>query len=160
MVMADDMLPVPSCRRLLLGALEAKPDVCLSPFCMKRCTLEAVAAGKHWATSPDAVYGGATVLPTAWVAEWLSWDRAHLKPDYPHDDVRLAIWLVQTGRCVWYTAPSLFEHAGAAVGLHPNRNRVATILADGAPIDWARGLTDPVHSPGKGRSLDPKAWKV
>lgn len=161
MVLADDMLPVRSCHAMLMAAIAANPEACLCLFTMRGCAREAVEAGKHWAITPDGVWGGATVMPTAWIHEWLEWDRKHLKHDYIHDDTHIAIWLAEKGYPVWHLAPSIVEHVGAAYGLHPNRNRVAAVLAkDGEVIDWTAGLKDPIKGSRGDRVDAPDAWII
>ena len=162
LVLADDMVPPRGANEQLIGAIEAKPDACLCLFTMRRCTREAVEQGKHWAVTPDGVWGGAILMPTSWVTEWLAWDRANVRPDYGHDDVRIALWLVATKRKVWHTAPSLVEHVGAAFGLHPNKNRIASVMMrPNEQIDWKQGLTDPLVDPHRTRSVEAKEkWQL
>jgi len=162
LALADDMVPPKGARDVLLSALTARPDACICLFTMRRCTVDALAVSKHWAVTPDGVWGGAVVLPTPWVSEWLTWDAGHVRPDYPHDDVRMALWLVKCGREVWHTAPSLFEHVGASYGLHPNSKRVASaLLQPGEVIDWSKGLRDPLRDWKKTRSMEaPATWRI
>lgn len=42
--------------------------------------------------------GGALCMPTRWIRKWLRWCDENVRPDYPHDDARLHLWLTRCGR--------------------------------------------------------------
>jgi hypothetical protein len=138
LVLTDDMVPCPNFCELASGAVSARPDMPISFFSMRRCIREALEDGLHWVQINDGFWGGASLLPAADIAAFLRWETETIDPDYRSADRRVAAWILETGRCVNVTAPSLLEHAGAAHSTIGNSNwrRHATAFATGRPIDW------------------------
>lgn len=163
LVMAEDMLP---CRRfydLATAALEARSDSLVNFFTPRLETLVAPARerGVHWGLGADATWGGSVAMPREWIGEFLRWEAEMISPDYPHDDGRLALWAIETGREVWVTVPSLLQHVGASRSVTGHggitRNRVAAwYVDDPGDIDWTLGLLNPARSP---RMLGPVTRK-
>lgn len=155
LVLQDDFLPAMPFLSLVAGALAVKPDVPVALFTMRQVINQARDADSSWAVSPEGLWGGSTVIPAAWSAEFLAWERAHIDPDYVHDDRRLVVFLHHTGRLpVWHTVPSLLQHTDAPSALgHAWRMfgqpRQATWFErQPDPIDWTRGADAPVKGAG------------
>lgn len=167
LVLQEDMLPCPNFRVAVEGAIAARPNDILCLFTSRHETLVRPAreAGKSWAVAPDATWGGSVVLPKVMIPKFLAWERMYVSPDYRHDDGRLALWAMATGRKVWVTVPSLLEHVGATRSVQGygggiNRNRVASWYAeDGAAIDWTQGADDPVMGKAMLGPVTKREWK-
>lgn len=133
------MLPCPNFLSLLNGAVEARPDSMICFFSMRGVLLEAKDQGLSWIETENGLWGGAMVMPTDYIPQWLKWERANVKPDYPWDDTRMKLWAEHAVIPRFITAPSLAQHEGAAVSLvgNANRRRVSPWVSDGSPVDWS-----------------------
>jgi hypothetical protein len=154
-LMSDDCVLTPRFKEHLETIVALKPDDCLSPFIMRPKVIDAArVVGKHWIVG-DAPYGLCVVLPTPWVGAFLRWERQHIQPGYPHDDVRLALWLDSIDKQVWYPVPTLCQHGeptnSTIAGKGGNPAWVSTWVAGGEDIDWTIGLDDPFIAPPTGR---------
>ena len=49
------------------------------------------------------------------IADFLSWEQKHIRPDFKHDDSRLAMYLVEKKIPAMCPMPSLVEHIGASL---------------------------------------------
>lgn len=141
LVLADDMMPCLQFPELLLAALTERPDEIVTLFSMRRCIGDALARNLAWVETSDCSFGGAVVMPTPVVREFLDWELEHVAAEEHHDDTRIAAFAEATGRSIFLTAPSLVEHMAPARSLvgQSNSRRVAFAYSDGSPIDWATG---------------------
>jgi hypothetical protein len=143
LVMQDDVAVQPGCLANLRGILAARPDACISLFSPRATVRKAVLSGVAWLETADGCWGQALILPRAWVSEWLAWCQCTIRLDYPHDDARLAMWLMTTGRSCFITCPSLVEHAGADAstvghgGSAAWPTRAASLLQPDVAVDWS-----------------------
>lgn len=151
-VFADDMVPVPGFRAAISAALDAQPKETVCVFSARPTAVRAAKeAGVHWATSVDGAWGGAVIMPAASVSEFVEWADANVPLAFPHDDRRITLWNLATGRTVWLTLPTLVDHAApneSLVGHGGGPYRASFWLADDATgIDWTRGIERPVRLP-------------
>ena len=81
----------------------------------------------RWVQIPDGVWGQAIVLPQSMIADFLSWEKKHIRPDFKHDDSRLAMYLVEKKIPAMCPMPSLVDHAGAESSIvgQSNKNKRA-----------------------------------
>lgn len=131
------------------AVVAARPAHILSLFSMGRGdVLKAKERGVSWAWGPDAAYGQALLMPRDEVRRFLAWEVDHVRPDYPHDDNRVAMYARCTGQGIWVPCPNLVNHGepGASLLGHSNRHRVARWY-DPTPahVDWSLGLDAPVR---------------
>lgn len=147
--LADDMLPVRGCMASLRNAVAVQPEAILVLHTARPTVVAAaLESGTRWATGQNAVWGGAMLMPAPWVFDFLKWEAANIKPDYPHDDTRLKLWAMTHDRPVYVLVPSLVEHVGwdASIVGHGLLNRRTILLADdAAAIDWSVGADRPVR---------------
>jgi len=148
-VMQDDALPCENFGSLMTGAIAANPHEVITLHSMSRRFVdEARERGSAWAWGPDAAYGQAMIMPRELVMEFLQWSERHIAPSFKHDDDRLGLWARCTGRGVYVTCPNLIDHAEPTRSLlgHSDCRRVARWFSDGSPVDWHRGLRNPVRA--------------
>lgn len=150
LVLADDMLPARGFYGAALRAIDEQPHVPICFFTMRDKTLVARArnADSAWAVSADGGIGGAVLMPLDLASEFIRWADQHVSPDYPHDDGRLALWCILTGRQTWVTVPSILEHQGNGYSLvsHGGNRVAAWYVDDATSIDWSRGAQQPVKA--------------
>lgn len=169
LVLQDDAIPCAGFRDRVLEAIAARPRHVVTLYTHRAQQVAAArASGRAWCWGPDAAYGLAILMPRERVADFLAWERASVRPEYPHDDNRLTLWCRSTGEGVWVTCPQLVDHA-----------RLPSTLAHswpgGAPwfeplpgaIDWTAGTADPVRIPANVRAhvalIDPseaRRWPI
>lgn len=152
-VIQDD---VTLCRRFpdvaaeALSAVEAAIGAApVSFYCPRAIVRVARAAGVSWIWSRDGAWGVAMALPRALIVPFLDWVEDHVRPEFPHDDTRLALWARAHDLPILDSVPSLVDHAGIGVQSgagrsvmrHYDPRRVATWY-DPAPsgVDWYQGL--------------------
>jgi len=146
LVLQDDVIP---CRDFLEGAkaaLAAVPDQPVSFYANREVVTRIRARNDSaWAVIPDACWGQGLCLPVDQIGHFLRWSDEHIEPDYPHDDDRFVLYFLSLGRFVWYTMPSLLDHAGAGRSLMGHAGRVPQrarwFLGEeesALSIDWSR----------------------
>ena len=149
LVLEDDLV---LCEDFLEGVIEALSWAPHGPvnFYANRAVVERCREqGSSWARIEDGYWGQATCFPSDQVREFLSWDRANLRPDAFAHDSRKTVWGLATGKWVWCTVPSLVDHEGASSSTigYSNKNRRARwfIGANNSAlsVDWSQGVTDP-----------------
>ena len=160
LVMSDDTLP---CRNFIQAVKEMishKPDEIITLWNMRKIVLEAAAAGSSWYTTNEGVMGLATLMPVDVLADFLRWEKAHIDPDCPHDDARIAAFIRARHRRVWHPCPNLCEHRAPNDSLlgYNNCRKVSKLFigldADPLDIDWTKGLPNPPHGGGSVTGLD------
>lgn len=128
-----------------LAVVPGRPPVSLFSHRSKPAR-EAAAAGCHWFRRRDVLWGLAIALPVEFIAPWLYWCDRNVRPDYKHDDARLALFCMDTDSPGWYMTPSLVEHGAPGDSLlgNSNRGRVAHEFVGRDPgrpvVDWSRNL--------------------
>jgi hypothetical protein len=148
LVVQDDAEPCALFRERVLDAIAARPAHVVTLYTHRaREVASARERGAAWCWGPDAVYGVASLLPVAWIAPFLAWEREHVRADYPHDDNRLGLWARATGRGVWTTCPQLVDHASLPSTLRHRWTQRAPWPAGDDDIHWERGTADPVRIP-------------
>lgn len=151
----DDALP---CTDFLAGleqAIEHVPDdAVISPYLGKGRTVpirwEAMAraattAGASWVRTSKLMWGVTIVLPVRLIPEMVAW--ADRRVGIP-DDMRVAGWQDRRGGEVWYTWPSLVDHAPVpSLTKHRAADRRARTHHGGSALDllWSGPVvTDPM----------------
>ena len=154
LVMQDD---VELCNNFLNGVervVQAMPQEAISLYGNRKDFDVAKLEVRHWIGYKDPCWGVAVILPAEVTRDWLAWNNKYIKPEYPHDDVRLAAFLLFNDKRMWCPAPSLVEHLGAGKSLlsHKtpivNRARWYIGSADPTAIDWVAALKNPIITSG------------
>ena len=99
----------------------------------------AKAEDARWVEIPDGVWGTAMILPKEKVKDFLDWEARHIKPEFKHDDSRLAMFCLKRGTPVQCPMPSLVEHVGAKFSLlgQSNKRKVARwFIGKDDPLDY------------------------
>jgi hypothetical protein len=153
LVLQDDVMPCAHFFDGVRAALSAVPEVPVSFFCTRKVVLEAKAAGLSWVVIPDGAWGPAMCLPVGMIEPWLEWCERYVRPEFKHDDSRLAMYLLELRTPAWCTVPSLVEHIGAEHSLlgQGGARRVAKWFGgytfDARAVDWSRGVEHPLRAP-------------
>jgi hypothetical protein len=159
LVIQDDAIPCVAFMDQLSGAIAARPGSVIGLYTQRRqAVAKARDAGSSWIWGPDAVYGVAIVMPVPMVDAFLSWERSHIRSDYPHDDNRVALWARSLGIGCWITCPQLVDHAqGPSLLRHRWANGGAPwpIGSDISAVDWSAGLMNPARLPAS-----VQAWRA
>lgn len=122
-VLQDDAIPINDFLSHVEKAVEKRPDELISLYVgthrpWKHETLEAVAQADDvqasWLTARTLLWGVGVVLPTRLIPEMLE---GCSKSRLPYDQ-RLGVWIEKSGRKVYYTWPSLVDHADAPTVAH------------------------------------------
>lgn len=151
-LLQDDAL---LCRDFLPGLREAisnVPEAVISLFTIHDKVAEARLLSYSWIQQRDDVWGVGLVMPSAWASEFVRWCDINIPAGYLHDERRVAIWMMATGKACYSPVPSLVEHAGAVNSTlgHNDARCVASwfIGSDRSAldVDWSRGVSDPVYA--------------
>ena len=143
LILQDD---ITVCEDFLLSVHEVIKAYDESPICLyanRKICEQAKKQDAKWVRIPDGIWGPAVILPTKYISEFLFWEEKHIKPTFKHDDSRLAMWCVETGRKVMCPQPSLVQHDASQKSLlgqsHPFK--VARWFEKKSLIsrDWANG---------------------
>lgn len=144
MILQDD---ITVCQDFLLGVHELIRAYPESPICLyanRKVCETAMEKDARWVRIPDGIWGPAVILPQSLISEFLEWESVSIKPEFKHDDSRLAMWCVETGNKVMCPQPSLVQHKAAQKSLlgqsHPSK--VARWYDAKSPLarDWTNGL--------------------
>lgn len=150
LVLQDDMMPCRNFIPALYEIIRVKPEQIVHIFASSKRVIEALDAGKHWYTTPDASWGGSIILPRKHFG-WCEWADRHLQDFSPIcDDTRLDHYAICNQEPIWSVAPSLIEHIGydkSLIGNSPLTWRMSSkYIGDDDPmsIDWHKGADDPL----------------
>lgn len=140
LVLSDDAVLCDHFGELLLSAIDAKPDAVMSLCCWSRKIVDdAVLAKKSWIHSGDYAYGQALLLPCDLIEEMLDWNVENVKPNYKHDDGRVALWAKGTKRGIHTPVPQLVRH-GESESLLGHRPAIglgtALFASDRRDVNW------------------------
>jgi hypothetical protein len=111
--------------RDVIASNPTEPLSLFSPY--GRHAQQAQKAGHRWYRRKDAMWGQATVWPRALVEPLIAFGDRMFQDDFIMEDTRIAAFLLEARRPMWYTVPALVQHAGAArsmIGLS-NKQRIA-----------------------------------
>jgi len=127
LVLQDDVILCGQFVKVIKKCIEAYPEHPLGLYANRKICEEAKKKDIRWVQIPDGVWGQAIVLPQSMIADFLSWEKKHIRPDFKHDDSRLAMYLVEKKIPAMCPMPSLVDHEGAATSTlgHSNKNRRA-----------------------------------
>jgi hypothetical protein len=122
-----------------LGVLPRTAEV-VAPYSNRKFT-EKLPTGS-FARIRDGVWGVCTVFRRDALAEFLKWEVTHVRPEFKHDDSRVAIWMIETGRESWCMVPSIVQHLDgkSIAGNNPPQARQARRFVD--PCHWIRWSAD------------------
>lgn len=158
LVLQDDVL---LCERFVercTAAIDAAPGNPMAFFTFNRgAVAKARAQNSSWYADDSPGSGLATCLPASLVYDFLRWEKAHVAWQFKHDDGRLRMWGMATGRKFLVSTASLVQHLGekSVQGNRPPIDRSAPwFLMGNEPIDWSRGADGSVvHS-------RPDVWRM
>lgn len=148
-ILQDDAVPVDRFKRLVYEAVEQRPDDVIGLYVgtyrpAALAVLEAVhtaeETGASWLRSRDLHWGVGTVFPTSLIKEMTSWCAEHSKLPY---DQRVSEWLRLVERPVYYTWPSLVDHADTPTVIKGRVKNTPARVAHrvGAPV-WNDRVVD------------------
>lgn len=115
-ILQDDAVPIPDFRKHVEAAVKQRPDKLLSLYLgthrprreeVLRTVAKAEKSSASWIVSDSLHWGVAVVVPVALISEILSTVRSSRLPY----DQRISEWAHATGATVYYTWPSLVNHA-------------------------------------------------
>lgn len=141
-VLQDDALPVEQFRDHLQVAIETKPEAIISLYTgthrpRKAQVIKAVREAEEreasWLVADTLMWGVGVVLPTAWVPDMLG---AAEKIRIPYDQ-RVGYWAEKRGHPVYYTWPSLVDHADVETVAHKGKQGVRVAHKTGVP-NWSK----------------------
>lgn len=128
-VLQDDALPIPDFRRQAEAALLKAPKTAVSFYVgtgrprvlsVLSAIEQADSVGASWIRADTLLWGVAVAMPTADIPAYLEWsDRAD---HFPYD-TRIGQWYLRQGKEVYYTWPSLADHADGPTLVHSDRPR-------------------------------------
>lgn len=129
-VLQDDALPVPEFRRHASAALAHAPQTAVSfyvgtsrprPTKVMDAIDEADKVGATWLRADTLLWGVAVAMPTAHLAAYLEW--SNRATHFPYD-TRIGQWYLRQGIEVYYSWPSLVDHADGVSLVHADRARL------------------------------------
>ncbi|HVQ39688.1 MAG TPA: hypothetical protein VMS31_19265, partial [Pyrinomonadaceae bacterium] len=91
------------------------------------------------------------IWPTGLIHEFIDWQRTHIAPNFPWEDVRVNMWLIKTSKQAFATVPSLIQHLGCGaslLGLNGLSKTAAWYVGDhrsALGIDWTQGRRSPAR---------------
>lgn len=142
------------------AVVRARPDSVVALYTNAHSVWRARERGESWVEKAGAS-GPALVWPRELIGEFLRWQEAHVRQDFPWDTVRVSMWLIKTGRKAFATVPSLVQHLGcgaSTLGLN-GRSKVAAWYVgserSALGVDWTRGLSLPVR---EATNIPPEWW--
>jgi len=89
----------------------------------------------------DGVWGQGVALRRTAILRFMAWERRHINPAMPpHDDQRVALWLIETGGEAWVMRPSIVDHFGDKLSTMghrpPNPRRAADFATDASLLSF------------------------
>lgn len=160
-LLQDDVLLAKGFREALGRALSVLPKEAevVAPYASRKIVAEAT---DSWVHIRDGVWGAALCMRRDSVLSWLKWERAHVLPDFKHDDSRISMWLIETGRVSWVMVPSIVEHLGdthSTLGNRSVRPRVASrFIHDATDTHWPLPSGGITYSAGSSMTKYRKEW--
>lgn len=133
-ILQDDAVPVENFRKHVMDAVNHKPDEMISLYVgthrpRKQQVLDAVELAESqnasWLVANTLMWGVGVVLPTSRIQEMLD-KTAKIRLPY---DQRLGAWAETTGRSVYYTWPSLVDHADEETVAHVGKKQQGKRIA-------------------------------
>ena len=150
LVIQDDIQTCENFIDTLKHCIETYPEYPLGLYANRKICEQARKKDIRWVQIPDGVWGQAIVLPQSMIADFLSWEKKHVRPDFKHDDSRLAMYLVEKKIPAMCPMPSLVEHIGASHSIvgQSNKNKVARwFVAKKDYLEYNWGQKDYLKSP-------------
>lgn len=135
LVVHDDALLCAGFAESALEAMRARPCDVVSFHCQRAEILEASKQGCAWVGFDTFAWGLANCMSVVDAAAFAEWGAQRINPDKRHDDLRLLLWLLETGdRRYWCTVPSLAQHNPSMVSVtnagHPNMGDTSPLYAE------------------------------
>jgi hypothetical protein len=110
---------------------------------------EAMKRNIRWIRTKAVRSAQALMIPSPLVPRWITWCDLNVREDYPHDDIRLEMYLIAERLYCWNTTPSLVQHrAGPSIRGRVNAenlpHQARYFVSDNDPLvfKWA---TDILH---------------
>jgi hypothetical protein len=106
LVLQDDIVICNNFVNGIFKVIEAFPNDIISLFHGPRKNFD---GSCRWGQS-EGVWGQAIVMPTGIVQEFLNWEEDNIHPSFMHDDSRVSLFAINTGRRVKVPFPNLVNH--------------------------------------------------
>jgi hypothetical protein len=141
-VLQDDAMPVEQFLDHLQVAVETKPEAIISLYTgthrprksqVTEAAKQADELGASWLVADTLMWGVGVVLPVGWVPDMLEFGR---KSKLPYDQ-RVGAWAENRGYPVFYTWPSLVDHADIETVAHKGKQGVRVAHKTGVP-NWSK----------------------
>ena len=157
LVMEDDVYLADHFFDAVRSAVDVLPDNAISFYCnyvAAKGIDTAVARGDHWATTPGpCMWGQALLIPSAWIDDYLAFDRRWFDDAYKMPDTRFGLWNYDRHRLIWVSVPSIVEHGDAPSLCRHYEGTVAgrgkhgylVDLEDARRHDWSLPAGKPAH---------------
>ena len=126
----------------LLKVIEARPTEVISLFCLPR---KGFAGLEHRWGEAEGVWGCGIVMPKDLIRDFLEWEQKNIRPDFPHDDSRLSLYLVKHKMTAKVPFPNLIDHLAlpSTFGARQKSRHSPCFLEQGRPADYDWTVTHP-----------------
>ncbi len=140
-VLQDDAVPIDDFRKHVTAAVTHRPDELISLYVgthrpRKLQVIHAVylaeSQSASWLMANTLMWGVGVVMPTARIQEMLD-KTAKIRLPY---DQRLGAWAETTGRSVYYTWPSLVDHADEETVAHAGKKQGVRVAHKVGVPNW------------------------
>jgi hypothetical protein len=141
LVLQEDVMPCTNFEDEVIKALSAHVarhgPAPVGFYCTYPEAQTAQKAGDAWLETYDGAWGQAIALSNLDISEFLYWTRLNIPAEYKHDDERIGLWSLLTGRRIFQTVPSLVDHAQIKSTLGHKWHNAASTFANGHPCpNW------------------------
>ena len=139
LVLQDDVKVCKNFIDTVYSLIKAKPNDPMCFYANRKVCEKAKEEDARWVSIPDGIWGQAVLLPVDMVQDFLMWEIEHIRPDFKHDDSRLAMYCVKKKTPVMCPMPSIVEHNGATRSVlgQSNKNKVARwFIGDNNSLDY------------------------
>ena len=155
LLLQDDVIVCDGFLTMAKEALAAVPREMVSFFTTRPgYAKRAVSRNHHWLRSNAEVFGQAICMPDDVLADFLRWERSHIKPTYKHDDARVGYYAIARDRPIYFTLPSLVQHVGLehstlghSVPAHQKVLHSPWFSKEVGSVDWTEGVEDSLYEP-------------
>jgi len=160
-VLNDDLTLCKDFMASVREVARARPNHLISLYTNSPKVFTARRRRESWIQN-TGVEGAAVIWPTSLIYEFIEWQSTHVASDFPHEDIRVSMWLLKTAKPAFATVPSLAQHLGyqaSLVGQNSSSKVAAWYLGNSRSalgIDWSQGFRSPARHTMR---FDPEWWQ-